>query len=472
MNKKITIKLFLSFLISLIIFTLINSTIFTHLFRNHTIELTKQEMITQSNNISEDVKTFLENKTKGSGFRKYLQMINDVTNKTVWVVDENLNFIINNNGNHTKIEYEELPINAKELVEEVLKGKTTFSEEFSYLLDQPTLTVGTPITINNKIVGVVLLHSSISGINNANNATNKILLMSLSISLVLALFISSLLSKSFTKPLKIINDNTLKLAKGDYHIKNQINKKDEIGQLANSINYLSQQLAIADEEYKNKEERQKEFVANVSHELKTPVTIIKGSLEALNDHIITNPQEIQAYYKQMLYEINNLQDLIKDLLDLSQLENLEFSIFKQDISKKDLINDVIRTSKKIAANKNINIILNNNSENDILHADYTRIRQLLLIIIDNAIKFSPMNSYINININNNSIVIEDFGEGINKDQLPYIFDRFNKSTSSTNHSGNGLGLSIAKEIAKKHNYQITVESEINKGTKFIINTDN
>ena len=214
------------------------------------------------------------------------------------------------------------------------------------------------------------------------------------------------------------------------------------------------------------------FIANISHELRTPITVIRGSMEAICDGVISEPEQLKEYNKQILSDSIHLQRLVNDLIDLTKLQNTDFSIDKNTINLLEIINDAVRSMKQISSKKNIKINFkkNNETENYLFVGDYQRIRQMIIIVLDNAIKFSNENQKIDIflkKLNNKcELKICDNGKGINPENVGEIFNRYHKSNTQENKNGMGLGLAIAKEIAIRHNIDILVNSEPNIQTIF------
>ncbi|QSX06476.1 HAMP domain-containing protein [Sedimentibacter sp. zth1] len=475
MKNRIAFKLTLYFTLALLVFLLIFSGIFIFLFKRNTVELNKIELEKRATKISETLSPIIEGNTikvQGKGYGAYIKFLNDIAMADVWIVDENLNIITSGKGLHSQYSFSELPLNAENIVKDVFKGKTAFSESFSSILDTSVLTVGTPIISSNDIViGVVLLHSPINGINLVIAKGIFILSLSVGIALIIAVLLSITFSVIFTKPLNKMNNTAIKLADGNYTVKNNIKQGDEIGTLANNMDILSDRLYLSSKESEKLEQLRRDFIANISHELRTPITVIRGSLEALNDEVVTEENQVKEYYKQMLNESINLQRLIGDLLDLSRLQNTEFKIEMLDVNIYDVINDIIRSAKNIAKSKNIELLLVNTATNCSICGDYGRLRQMFMTLLDNAIKFSPQNGHINITLSRNeslNISIKDEGIGIEKQDLPYLFERFYKTKAIENTNGTGLGLSIAKQIALRHNAKICVNSLKSKGSEFIV----
>lgn len=474
MKSRIARKLMLYFAAALFLFTIVIGIIFITLFRAQTIKDHKNDLEKRAISIAGVLADYMNNADSGGGngmkgnggYGAYLRFIDDIAMSDVWIVDENLNLITNNQMSRHSYNYADLPEDADQVVKKVFTGKTTFSEGFSSLLNTPTLTVGTPIEVGGRIIGAVLLHSPIGGIEDVTMQGINILTVSILAALVFSVILSVFLTYTFTKPLNNMKNSALLLAEGDYTVKTGVRMKDEIGELAEAIDILSERLLIAKQESNKLDKLRRDFVANISHELKTPVTVIRGSLEALCDEVVTGPEQIKSYYRQMLNESLYLHRLINDLLDLSKLQNTDFKIDKQELSLCDILSDVIRSAVHLAREKKIEIRQEFDTQSLTVFGDYGRLRQMLLIVLDNAVKFSAAGSIIHVSLNNRIVTISDQGNGIPEEDLPHIFDRFYKAKSEENKSGSGLGLAIAKQIADRHNIGVVVTSRLNKGTEF------
>ena len=293
------------------------------------------------------------------------------------------------------------------------------------------------------------------------------LVFSILAALILAGISAVWLSISFTKPLNKIRNTTTELAKGNYEVITQVNQNDEIGELAKSIDKLALQLDKSSKESERFEKMRQNFIANISHELRTPITVIRGSIEAICDGIIKDSEQLKDYNEQILSDSIHLQRLVNDLIDLTKLQNTDFSIDKSTINLFEIINDAVRSMKQISTKKGVKI--NFSSENAIEEdrylfvGDYQRIRQMIIIVLDNAIKFSNENQEVDILLkkenNKYELKICDSGRGIDSKNIGEIFNRYHKSNTEENKNGMGLGLAIAKEIAIRHNIEIMVESE-------------
>jgi signal transduction histidine kinase len=261
-----------------------------------------------------------------------------------------------------------------------------------------------------------------------------------------------------------MKDTAIRLAEGDYTAKTEVFQQDEIGELAEAVDSLAERLDEASRESEKLDQLRRDFVANISHELRTPVTVIRGSLEAICDDVVTDREQVKQYHQQMLNESLYLQRLVNDLLDLSRLQNTQFQMEQQEVNLCELLRDVVRSAGQLAKKKNIDIQLEMDASLLQMMGDYGRLRQMFFIILDNAIKFSPEKAVVRVICKDQIISIQDYGIGIAKNDLPYLFDRFYQVKSEQNKSGTGLGLAIAKEIADRHQIKVTVSSVQGEGT--------
>jgi len=480
MKSKIVHRLILYFSATLLLFSFIIGGIFMTLFKAHTIEVQKSELETRATKMAATLSGLLEEAQYSSGPRQgmmngsqggymaYLRYLNDIANADVWIVDENLDLITIGPRSNSSFNYTDLPKDADTVVKNVFQGDTTFSEGFSDLLEAPTLTIGTPIQKDGAIVGALLLHSPVKGIDDAIGQGFRILSISVLFALLLSIILSIFLAVSFTKPLKKMTTSAVRLAGSDYSAKTGVQSNDEIGELASAIDTLGTRLAIASRESEKLTQLRRDFVANVSHELRTPITVIRGSLEALNEEVVTDPALIKEYYQQMLNESVFLQRLVDDLLDLSRLQNTDFTIEMQELNLCEVLSDVVRSARNKALHKEITVEYEEAPTICKVTGDYGRIRQMFMIIIDNAIKFSPECSVVTISHTGRTVSIKDHGIGIPEEDLPYIFERFYKSASELNKNGTGIGLQIAKQIADRHGVRIEVVSKPSVGTQFTL----
>ena len=404
-----------------------------------------------------------------------MRMIEDIAMGEVWIVDAKTgNIVQGRNEKGQSFSYLKLPPNAEETIKKAISGETTTTENFNDYLNENSITVAVPIKNGQTIEGVVLLHSPVKYMSSALKSGIYTLIFSILVALILASISAVWLSISFTKPLNKIRDTTTELAKGNYEVTTQVNQSDEIGELAKSIDKLALQLDKSSKESERFEKMRQNFIANISHELRTPITVIRGSIEAICDGIISDSEQLKDYNEQILSDSIHLQRLVNDLIDLTKLQNTDFSIDKSTINLLEIINDAVRSMKQISTKKGvkINFSAENAIEEDryLFVGDYQRIRQMIIIVLDNAIKFSNENQKVDILLKKENkkyeLKICDSGRGIDPENIGEIFNRYHKSNTEENKNGIGLGLAIAKEIALRHNIEIFVKSEPNIKTVF------
>ena len=406
---------------------------------------------------------------------KSMRIIEDIAMGEVWIVDAKTGNIVQGRNNKGQpFSYLKLPPNAEETIKKAISGETTTTENFNDYLNENSITVAVPIKNGETIEGVVLLHSPVKYMSSALKSGIYTLIFSILAALILASISAVWLSISFTKPLNKIRNTTTELAKGNYEVTTQVNQSDEIGELAKSIDKLALQLDKSSKESERFEKMWQNFIANISHELRTPITVIRGSIEAICDGIISDSEQLKDYNEQILSDSIHLQRLVNDLIDLTKLQNTDFSIDKSTINLLEIINDAVRSMKQISTKKGvkINFSAENAIEEDryLFVGDYQRIRQMIIIVLDNAIKFSNENQKVDILLKKENkkyeLKICDSGRGIDPENIGEIFNRYHKSNTEENKNGMGLGLAIAKEIALRHNIEIFVKSVPNIKTVF------
>ena len=497
MKSRIAWKLTSYFTVVLLVFALGIGIAFSHFFKQHLVEIKKQEMQERAVKIAEVISENMEQLQKRYGdsisnshFIKYLD---NVTQEIVWVVDKdkNLNMDVESvyrirrknksmehqhqHVHHRVLQspneaYKRLPRKIKTKVEQVFAGEKFLIEDYNAYLDDVMLTVGVPVYgKNGEVQAVVMLHSPVAGLREAAWGGTKILLFSCAAALILLLSLSMFISWRFTHSLNIMKLIAERLANRDYQARCNIVQDDEVGDLANTLDILAQRLELADAESQKLEQLRREFIANISHELRTPVTVIRGSLEALRDGGVTEQEEVDQFHEQMLKESMFLQRLINDLLDLSRLQNMDFPMEKETVNLCDIIQDTVRSSRRLGLEKQLKISIQMDTDVYLLEGDYGRLRQMLLVFLHNSIKFSRPQGSIEVQLRGQCLTVTDHGCGIQLEDVEHVFDRFYKARNEANKEGSGLGLAIAKQIALRHDISLSMSSEVGKFTKVSIN---
>ena len=313
--------------------------------------------------------------------------------------------------------------------------------------------------------GVVLLESTLRELGFAQVSSSDILLFSGAVAFALTALLGALFSRMFTQPITAVQRFAGRLASGEYDARMQNARKDEIGELARSMDILAERLDDARRRDERLREQQSAFFATISHELKTPVTVIRGSLEALRDGVVSGEDDVRAYIGQMLAECKGLQRMIIDLLELSRLQNAGFSLNMGEVDVRELLGDVAMSVGALCERKGVVFVCSEPQCALQMTGDYARLRQMLLAVLDNAVKFTPAGKRVSLSMEGNTVIVADEGIGIPEEELAHIFERFRR-TRGGNAQGTGLGLAICSEVARRHDIRIDVTSRVSAGTTF------
>lgn len=327
------------------------------------------------------------------------------------------------------------------------------------------LTVFSPITINYKVKGYVMIHQPLTQLTSFNNGFLNISYMTLAIIFLCAFVVLGLFTYTVYIPIRKITKAAKEYATGDFTQQINIHTNDEIGYLAASLNFMATELSTLEED-------QRKFIANVSHDFRSPLTSIKGYIEAIMDGTI--PYEMQdKYLNIILFETERLNKLTQSMLELNKYGKKGTML---DISRFDINNTikmVVQSFEGTCKQKKISFELILTGQTLFVSADMSKIQQVLYNLIDNAIKFSHADSTITIETTEKNekvfVSVKDTGIGIPKDSLKKIWERFYKTDLSRGKDkrGTGLGLAIVKEIISAHDENINVISTEGVGTEFI-----
>lgn len=450
-------------LIPLLSFAILLSFMFFVLFKNYATEYQQNQLISQAQNISEALSSTSTHMSMG-GMGMYLRFLYQSMEEEVWVVDKDLQIVTRGRG---AITYQQLPEEAKQLVLEVFEGKSSINEGFNLYLDDESITVGTPLYVSSQIVGVVLVHTKVENVDTWVNQGLIYLLISLLIGMSISFVAAWLLSKRFTKPLIEMSQMTSQIASGETDVTVNYRYEDELGTLAQSLNHMAVQLKQASNQRFEMERLRKNFIASVSHELKTPVTVLSGAIESLMDRMV-DTEDIESYYEKMQRNVLVLKRLISDLLELTRLDSPDFTFEKQRVNTYEIMDHCLFNAQLSGSEKKIHWHVDVKEMPQML-GDEDRLTQLFTILLDNAIQYSYPDKVISViyRPEERQLIFEDEGEGIDEHDLPHIFDQFYKGKSEQGR-GSGLGLALASKIAKVHDLNLRIESEKGVYTRVIV----
>ena len=281
--------------------------------------------------------------------------------------------------------------------------------------------------------------------------------------ILISVIIMKITGKRMLQPIQKLNDATKKVAKGDFSIKLETYREDEIGELTNNFNQMVTDLGSL-------ESLQKEFIDNVSHEIKTPISSIQGFTQLLRDDSVSQEEKIE-YLDVIEEESNRLLNLTTNMLKLSKLQNQNRITNKEQIDIAEQIRRAITLLEPKWKEKEISF--NISLEEKYFYGDEDLTFQVWVNLIDNAIKFSKQYGKIDINLKEKTdkleIKIKDNGIGMSEEEIKRIFTRFYQIDKSHSEKGSGLGLAIVKRIVELSNGKIDVKSKKDEGTTITVN---
>ena len=454
-------------LFKIILITSICAIIATVFFCSFTIK--QYYMNVNMNEIKEQVSEISKDISKNNEAVKNILDENLMKSSIIHCYDTNKKLIYSNYNTNN---YSKKEINSalEPYIDAVLKGNSINGVTKLYGIDEDVILIGQSIKNNNDIVGTVFFIKMEPEFTSSLNGFYVVLgvsmvLILLSIIIPLYIFIKRILS-----PLEDMTKATIRMSQGKYDTKIKNTRNDEIGELIDSFNLLSTKLEENEKQAKVLEQTRRDYIANVSHELKTPVSSIRAIGEVLNDDIIKDNIDQKKYYSMILRESVRLELLIEDMLELSRLQSGNIAIEKSVVNIEELLKDVVEEFEIKADDLDIEFITPKNIKNTTVYTNKNRIIQVLIILLDNAFKFTHIEGCVSINILDEedfiTISVCDTGVGIDSGDISFVFDRFYKADKSHSSIGTGIGLSIAAEIMKLLEEEIYVESKVNEGSKF------
>ena len=284
------------------------------------------------------------------------------------------------------------------------------------------------------------------------------------IALIVAMFLATRISRPTIK----MKDEANKLAQGNYDVRFQTKSFSEINDLASTLDDATDKLSKVND-------LRKDLVANVSHDIKTPLTMIRAYAEMIKDISGDDPKKRNEHLDVILEETNYLDKLVTDMSELSKLQSGVIEINRDNFDLKECTERVVMLLSAVISEKNISLVLD--LDDCFIYADEIKISQVIYNFLSNALKYSDADSKIIVRVRSDEektrLEVIDNGNGISEDALPYIWDRYYKVDKNFNRSVNstGLGLAIAKAILEAHKARYGVESELGKGSTFWFELD-
>ena len=513
-DTSLTSRLWRSYMFIIVIVVTAITAGASYLIADYFFKTRAAELAYKGQEMADTVEYFVDNDPSRRTLIRYLIAVDRLVGARVWLFDADYNLIaasnvdsdldiLKGNGgskgaqpNIVKIPPANQPIRSPktnlldqelkqgpvapqvhEILNNIYDGKTVNSQIFHPYFKEQVILSGLPYGPKDNPKGAILLAEPLSGFNTFMQNVYVYFIIVGIIGLLISLLLVWRQTKSIVRPLVEMKDTTKAIAGGDYSVQVHVeNAEEEVKDLGNSINSLSKSLNSYIAKMKKMDKIRNDFVANVSHELRTPITIIRGYNDIISDNI-KGDETNERYCALIGSETERLERLVNGLLNISRLQAAD-ALTKSNtepLPMADIIRTVAEKLRLKADTKRITLFLQL-EENTQIIGDGDQMVQLILLFGDNAIKYSPEDSWVKYETRTKEdgsfvLTISDNGPGIPEADIPFIFERFykvDKSHSKSIVKGTGLGLAIAKEIIRMHGATVKVQSELGQGSSFII----
>lgn len=358
---------------------------------------------------------------------------------------------------------------------EILESQTQeygISSRFSNTLKQQLIYVARQVDEHRYGFRYVRVAQSLESVTILARSHQRLHYLTLGFMLVIIAIVGFLFKGWVTDPLSELARVAKDIGEGNLDRRATVKSSGEIAELAQVMNQMADTVQKDLERIRRMEQVRSEFLGNVTHELKTPISSISGYLETLLDGALDDPQVNRTFLKKSLSNSKRLEALVTDLVDISRIESGELSMNFQSFNLMPIIRNVQEDAHQRVADKKIRIEVDSTNENKVnVFGDPDRLRQVFDNLVSNAIRYTD-EGYIKITVRENEdfvhVAVEDTGVGIPVKSLPRIFERFYRTDKARDRSkgGTGLGLSITKHIIEAHHSRINVRSEEGQGTVF------
>ncbi|MBV4431731.1 HAMP domain-containing histidine kinase [Clostridium tyrobutyricum] len=464
MKKGLFSKLVATFTAIIVVSFVMTSAFLSYWFESYYFNQRKYELLRESELIKERALQYLNGNITSDDINNTITYIGNYLSADIWLVD-NYGYVYSVSKNqHKKLIATSKQIVTSDLAE--LRQNKTIDKRGTYsdVFIAPVHTFEIPIFENDTFRGAIMMHTSLSELKEPLRRVYEIIWSSAALAIIISCIVIYYFSQRIIiRPLGKINNVAEKISKGDVEKRVYIDSKDEIGVLAKSFNSMADSLEAVD---KNR----RQFISNVSHEIRSPITSIKGFIGGILDGVI--PRDKQRYYLSLTYsEIQRLTRLVNGLLDLSSIEAGQFKLKIEKLDINETIRLCIIKFESKINNKKLKVDVYMEDDKLFVLSDKDRTIQIITNIIDNAIKYVSEGGNIKVSTKSksNKAIISIFNDGpsISEEDLKHIWDRFYKGDKSrTVKVSTGLGLSIVRSILTQLGEDIWVKNKESGGVEF------
>ena len=458
MFKGIYSRLVVTYLTLFLVVVIIISFFSTSLFYKEFTNQIEDNLINAAVNTNSLMERYYNNEITKSELTAWIDAMGYISNIKIYILNPDATVLQQVSANDVLNVNEQLRNDMKSAMDgtEVIRMTSVSLEPDS----EEVVYAAMPLKYEDKISGVIMVFTPFTEINKLLKEAILTIITVVVIVILMGTLAILRVSINISDPIKEISEYAKQIGKGHNVPDIELDTGDEIQMLADSFNEMKKEIL-------DTEQMRKEIVANVSHELRTPLTSIIGFIKGILDGVITKDEE-EKYLSIAYEEANRLKELTKDIVDVAKLESGNMKLNKETFVLNNLVHDVYIELEDMVKEKNLDFILEEKDKDIEINADKSRIRQVLINILNNSVKFTDKGEIVlTIEKSNGKakITVKDTGIGIQKDKISYLFNKFYTANDYGNAtSGAGLGLNIVKTIIDMHNGSVNIESEVNKGT--------
>lgn len=474
--RKIFWRVLIYYGVVLILFSALIGLMFTRFNRTNIIGTYQEQLSSLIKGVASRTSQAVLNQEKET-FYSYLSAMENfgmMQEIDIWVVS-------NTNGEtpmdeiYTNVDIEtvQMPAETRQILEAAYNGKTRKYTDYDEIYHAEMLHMAVPIRDESaNVIGAVLASGPMEIQENTIVQYEKYMLVCVVVGLFVAAIVAMFLSGQLVRPIVKIKEAALVMAAGKYDYKTGVERRDELGLLAESMDILSERLVEAEEFRENQEKNRRDFFSNVSHELRTPITVVKGYADTLADEYVKDPEKQAEYIERIRRECTSMERLVSDLLILSRMQNPDYEMNMEVLNVIAVAQDAMRSLRILMQEVNLTGEVTFDDACSLIEGDYDRIRQLFVILLQNAVKYADEGTEIHVHISRaNGIItttVTDFGIVIPEEEWNTIFEKFYRASTHGTKDGSGLGLVVASNIVVRHGGTIRVRSTEKEGTCFTI----
>ena len=474
--KHIFVRVFIYFGVVIVAFTLLIGLLFTQFNQNNIVGTYRSQLTDLSKSVADRVgKAQMTGDTKA--FSDYLSAVEDFGSSRrmdIWIVS-------NPKAEHpleeeyTNVVPDQMDMSDKMegILSSAFDGKKKNYTDHDKIYDTDMMHVASPIYDTDKqVIGAVVVNGPMRMRSNTVTQYQKYMILCVGLGGLIAIFLALIFSRQLVRPILRIDEFAGEIAAGDYMGTTGIVRKDELGSLADTMDELAEQLEEAEEYRAGVEQSRRDFFSNVSHERRTPITVTKGYADTLVEGFVDDPEKRDDYLKRIQEECTTMERLVSDLLILSRMQNPDFELNTEVINLIAVAQDAMRGLRILMKEKDLSGEVTYDDEMSLIEGDYDRIRQVFVVLMQNAIKYCDPGTEILVNISRQDgeiyATVTDHGIVIPEEEWGQVFDKFYRATTHGQREGSGLGLVVAKNIVERHGGTISVTSDEEKGTVFMM----